>query len=341
MLANKSVLKRYLKQKSRGTEGFGFIEIKNGKVSAGKRAEDENDILKALEKSDADEILFHHRFPTSTPNIVEATHPIVVKNKKLKYDYYVVHNGVIFNDVFLKGQHNNEGYKYTTVIETKTITNKNTYSTECFNDSESLAIDFVKSIETGSKMESEGSIAVIALQVDKKTKNAVALYYGRNKNNPLCVEIQKDFFAISSETGKEIPTDTLFRYDYVTNEITEEKRTIGAFRTIYPNMYGDDLMPDYGHYDENTGKWLESTKPNYCSLLNDDYDDENFNYEWDENIENIKEEIRKARKLENWDAVAALYEELETMKTYYEELEREEKRKKNNKDAKRKLGFKT
>ena len=259
ILANKSVIKRYLKQKNRGTEGFGFIEIKNGLVVGGKRSEGEKEILKALEESTADEILFHHRMPTSTPNFIESTHPIVVKHKSLKYHYYVVHNGIISNDKDLKKLHVGEGFRYTTAIKEQWITKGNVYSNEIFNDSEALAIDIAKSIENKTAMESRGSIAVIALQVDKKTKEAVALYYGRNYGNPLKVELGKDLFGISSESGKDLKSDTLYRYDYITDEITKEEKDIGKYPYHeYSRTDFDDGIPEFGHWDNNTGQWIDN-----------------------------------------------------------------------------------
>ncbi len=333
--ANKSVIKRYQKQKSRGTEGFGFIEMKNGVVIGGKRAEEEKDILKALEESDADEILFHHRTPTSTPNFIESTHPIEVKNKSLKYDYYVVHNGIIYNDVEMRKKHIEEGFIYTTDINKIWETSQNTYSSVIFNDSEAVAIDFVKSIEKGEFMSSRGSIAIIALQVNKKTKKAKALFYAHNTGNPLRIELGKDLFGISSESGKELKTNILYKYDYDTEEITEEYKTIGI-----NSYYGGDssVIPEYGHYDPNTGQWIDN-KPSY-NYEEDDYDDESideFDYEWDIMLEEIDEEIRQARKNENWDIVNELEEEKADLLEKYNDLSRGAK--KESKKKRRRMGF--
>ena len=88
------VWQKYLGQKHRGDEGFGFVAIKDG-IATIYKAEKEKTIKDLIGRVDADEILFHHRYPTSTPNIVQATHPIEVHLRKAKYKYCVVHNGVI------------------------------------------------------------------------------------------------------------------------------------------------------------------------------------------------------------------------------------------------------
>jgi glutamine phosphoribosylpyrophosphate amidotransferase len=329
ILANKAVIKRYYKQKSRGSEGFGFIELKNGKVIGGKRAENEKDIINELEKSEADEILFHHRFPTSTPNFIEATHPIEVKHKSLKYNYYVVHNGVITNDEDLKEKFEKEGFTYTTKMKKQWITQNNTYSTEIFNDSESLAIDIAKAIENNTTIKSNGAIAVIALQVDKKTKKAVALYFGRNYGNPLKMESMGDFFGLSSEEGKLLDTNFLYRYDYETGEIVGTKKDIGSYAVSY-SQYDYDI-PDYGHYDPNTGAWVNTKKTNslysgvydendypYAGSPNESIDD--FIYDWDIMIDDLEDEIKEAKRLENWDRVSELQDELADAKTKYDQL---------------------
>ena len=362
--ASKSVIKRYNKQKTRGTEGFGFIEIKNGVVLGGKRAEEEKDILKALEESTADEILFHHRTPTSTPNFIESTHPIIVKNKKFKYHYYIVHNGIISNDEDMKKSHNKDNFVYTTAIKKQWITKGNTYTSEIWNDSEALAIDFAKSIENNTPMESKGSIAVVALQVDKKTKKAIALYYGRNSGNPLKVENGKDLFGVSSESGKELKANTLYRFDYAKNEITEEKKEIGhhfisytGYNGYYDGDFEGEDYPAYGHWDETTGQWKNTRRPSFgCGVNYADYEgydgyytgselenDDDHEYEWDEMVDDLEERIAKAHKAGDYDEAFKLEGELDAMEIHFQELKAESRREaKKNKEAgakARRLGF--
>lgn len=343
VMANKSVAKRYQKQKARGTEGFGFVELKEGVVIGVQRSEKEKDILELLSKSTADEILFHHRTPTSTPNFVESTHPIAVRHKKFKYNYYIVHNGIISNDDDLKAIHEKEDFVYNTSISKQWVTSGQTYESSMFNDSEAVAIDFAKSIETGEAMKSKGSIAIMALQVDKKTKKAIALYFGRNIGNPLKIENDKDFLGISSESGKDIPQDMLYCYTYETKEITEKAKDIGSLYSYYSKVH--DEYPDYGHYDEATGTWIESkTKQSglgindisgYDDYADDDYDE--FDFDYDDMINNLEKKITDAYRLGDYDKMCELEEEKESLYQNYKELVEESKR--NKKSRKDKMGF--
>lgn len=260
-LASRIVKKRYEKQKSRGSEGFGFIELLEGKVIGEARAQSENEIMAKLEKSKADEILFHHRYPTSTPNFIEATHPIKISSKKLKYLYYVVHNGIITNDSELYKQHILAGYSYSTKIEKRWTTKKTVYVETIWNDSEAIALDFVEMIEKGQDMQAKGTAALIALQVDKKTKKAVALYYGRNDGNPLKIENNRDFFCLSSESGKELPSHTLYRYDYKTHITTQTFEKIGSYpqkQTGFGFSYTSYSSKDYEEEDYTYSKKVDS-----------------------------------------------------------------------------------
>lgn len=239
--AKKSIRKRYENQKSRGTQGYGFVEIMDDKESGVKncvylanRAECYYEIEPVLEGSESTDIFFHHRTPTSTPNLVEATHPILVQNNKLmpKYCYYVTHNGMIRNADELKKKFEEEGYIYTTAMEQQIVTREKSYAvknSEKFNDSESLAIDVAKMIEALEQdkeyvMQSTGSIAFMALQFDGNTSEAKAIYFARNNYNPLKLDIQKERIIVASEGhGVEVKAHTLYKFDYSTNEVTEVK----------------------------------------------------------------------------------------------------------------------
>lgn len=318
-LANRLVLKRFEKQSSRGTEGFGYVEINNGIVGAEVRTQTEKAMKLKIAESKATEILFHHRTPTSTPNFVEATHPIYVSHKMLKYDYYVVHNGIISNDDELKKQHALKGFQYTTEIIKKWITKGKTYKLEMYNDSEALAIDFCLSIEQGLEMKAQGSIALVALQFTKKTRKAINLYFCRNIGNPLKIEQARDFMAISSESGKEIRNNILFRYNYATDVITEEDYRVGTYASSYERYAG------YGGYDA-CGNWRGSDRttgisygiqdydvdemgmptPFKNSHKNDDSEEGDFDMElWDEKTQ-LEDDMRKAEALGDYEKMVEI-----------------------------------
>jgi len=306
-LANKPILKRFEKQKSRGTEGFGFIEINDGIVGAEIRTRTEKEIKEKLAQSTATEIMFHHRTPTSTPNFIEATHPIKVSHKSLIYDYYVMHNGIISNDDKLRDKHLDNGFIYTTEIVKKWITSGKTYIDKMWNDSEALAIDFCLAIEKGTEITAEGSIAMVALQFSKKNRKAVALFFCRNAGNPLKVEDGKDFFCISSESGKEIPKDTLYRLDYVKGELRYEKKTIGKFIYDYETGYGYNGYAgsyNYMDYENDTPytRWDKKGKPN---------GEDDFDMELWEERQLLEDDMRVAEMNGDYDAMTDLAVKIE------------------------------
>lgn len=187
--AYKAVLKRYRKQKTRGTDGYGYVAIKDGKVVSYKRASKEHEIVKLIEQEDAPEILFHHRFPTSVPNIEEGNHPILVQHEKLlQYKYYIVHNGVIKNKEELFKKHTEMGFKYTTQINKmfeSASSGKTYHQSSDYNDSESIAIQTALTIEQKvDRIGTEGAAAVIGIKVDDEGKVLSRFFY-RNDVHPL------------------------------------------------------------------------------------------------------------------------------------------------------------
>lgn len=256
-IARKQVIKRYHKQKDRGEDGYGYLTIDpRHKVSKVHRFQFEHEAKAALERSESKEILLHHRFPTSTPNLVEATHPIVVSHDELEYDYYVVHNGVITNDDSLKDKHEKLGYKYTTELfkTYKTSLGGITYNHgSVYNDSEALAIELARTIEGKQKVaNAEGAIAYIALQTTKGGK-AVALYYGTNGRNPLCVTLDKQFIAIASEGGRAIAAHTHYKYVYASGAVEEvpELKLAGYNTPAYSR-------PGYSYVGQHTASSLSA-----------------------------------------------------------------------------------
>lgn len=219
----KNIRKQYFKQHHRGTNGFGFIEIAPDKVGAIHRTRTEHEILRQLSQSKANEVMFHHRIPTSTPNIPESNHPIPVSHESLQYDYIGIHNGMIRNTWELEKKYRALGFPFTTAVATVYKAGKNTYETdkaEAYNDSEFLMIDLARAIESNSKkLDSEGSIAFIIMQMEKETRKPVKLFFGRNSINPLNINVTDAMFSLSSEGyGVEVAEHKLHWYDYVTGD---------------------------------------------------------------------------------------------------------------------------
>lgn len=236
---SKALLRRYRDQKSRGTEGFGYVAVYKDGVRAVRR-ETENAIEKELKQEDSPFVMFHHRFPTSTINVEECAHPIKVSHDELDYDYYVVHNGVIRNCDELKKKHEELGYKYTTLLQStdrtlyKSALSGREYFTggakvvEKYNDSEALAIELARHIDGMSKtIDATGTMAFVVMQVDKETGVATKMYFGRNDGNPLHVENNRDYIWIKSQGNNIITPHTMYCMDVNTLDITEREQHIG------------------------------------------------------------------------------------------------------------------
>lgn len=185
--ANLRVIDQYEDQFSRGTQGFGLIEIDKNKFNV-SRATEPVKALMDIRFSTAKALVFHHRAPTSTSNKIQQTHPIKVEHDELKSTYYVIHNGVLQNEDDLFKKHTGElGYVYTTLEKTETTAYQGyQHWNSKFNDSEALAIELVRFLEGLSpEMDVKGSAAFIAVEVDKKTNNVKRMFWGRNESNPL------------------------------------------------------------------------------------------------------------------------------------------------------------
>lgn len=258
---NKLIINQYQNQKSRGVEGFGVVYLEDGKVMVERATEPLKFLLDLHPKvgTPSDMILAHHRYPTSSPNKTGQTHPILVSNDILKYNYLIVHNGIIHNSEERKKVHESLNIPYTTQIVVNAITK--------FNDSESLAIDlallFEKKIE---KIESRGSAAFAGIQIDKKTQKPVTMFFGRNDGNPLHYSRNQKTILLSSEgVGEETIPDTMTMidltdpklkqktiklkipyYSYINTPVTEDQTII----ELNPNKTETDNSKDdnYAYY---------------------------------------------------------------------------------------------
>ncbi len=235
--ASKRAWKMYLDQKTRGTQGYGCVVADKNKVNKVYRAQYEAG-METIKRDHGNMVLFHHRTPTSTPNLEECTHPIFVSHDSLEFDYYIIHNGVISNAEKLKKKYEEMGFVYTTEVTTTRSykIGKKRYEDHEeveFNDTESLAIDLALAIENGSdKLESEGSIAFIGLQVDKRTGDIQYVFFGRNYKNPLKMTWNTQELVLSSVgDSKDVEPHTLYAYDPLTKEISQSD--LGIDRFVY------------------------------------------------------------------------------------------------------------
>ena len=260
---NEWILNQYQDQYTRGQKGFGIILIdKKNKVTI-KRATEPLKFLLDLNTNESEMILAHHRTPTSTENKIKQTHPIVVKHKSLKHDYLVIHNGIISNDDLVKEMHEKLGFIYTT--ETEKISNWQT-----FNDSEAVAIEAVRFIEKQTpSMATSGSMAVIALQINKKTNTAERLFFCRD-GNPLNMSKTRGKLRLSSEgEGNPIEEDIMYNCE-LKGEMKLLKKTITynalkePEKTIHYSSMGYGGYDGKGYSDEDEGfgsrHWRNTSK---------------------------------------------------------------------------------
>jgi len=180
--ASDYVAEQFEDQKARGVRGFGIVEIAEDGFVRIMRAKDEMKMMIDLRLSRARHILLHHRAPTSTENIVDQTHPIIVINDELKYEYAVMHNGVISNTSTLKEEHNKMGYEYTTEYEgTRYGTGP---VTTMFNDSETFAVEIARFLENKSKeIKTQGPAAFIIAKMKDGYIDSIII--GTNGINPM------------------------------------------------------------------------------------------------------------------------------------------------------------
>lgn len=271
---NKWVIDQLENQISRGKEGFGimFIDQKNN-----IKLERSTELVKTmldLYLTKSKMIILHHRMPSSTTNKLDQTHPILVDNGSLKYKYYIIHNGCIHNAEELKKEHEKLGFTYTTKIETKYTNEKD------FNDSESFAIELARYIENQTKIiDTTGSLAFIAIQVNKKTGKATKTFYGKNDMNPLKMSGTRGKIRLSSEgEGTSVKENILYEFDLKNFQSKKRKLTIKEKEHTWANS-----NDPYREYNKTLNdKTLEDKE-----LLADTTIDETLN-------ELIEEETEKA-----------------------------------------------
>lgn len=250
------VLAMFEQQRERGVQGFGYVSF-DEKVKKYARFSQEVDVRKSLSSNEAISMLFHHRIPTSTPNYADTTHPIKVSHDELLHDYYVIHNGMISNDSIMHDEHVALGYEYNTTVRTEIKTLNNSFVQEQWNDSEAFAIDLVRFIEgKQDKIKSKGSIAFIALQVDKKNSTALRMYFGHNEGNPLTFNCSDGQFVLRSKGEKYmIQPDTLQYLDLKTWTYSSVDVPIGEWYIARPSTYGnnnaDRFKDGFPPYDDD------------------------------------------------------------------------------------------
>jgi len=259
---NEKVLNQFENQKSRGMEGFGIVKItENGEFKV-DRATEGYKFMWDIHQDPSPGILVHHRNPTSTKNKLEQTHPILVSNATFKHDYLVVHNGIIYNDSNLYDIHEKLDIAYTTREEVNETTFK-------FNDSESFAIELVRFVEGHTKeINIRGSVAFIALQINKKEQKIENILFGRNKNPLKMAKTRGKLFLSSEGVGNEILEDMLYTCK-LNEELSMKKQAVVFVKPVEKTAIGF-RDPFRTSWKENWQKTSSHSADEYGRLGNKD-----------------------------------------------------------------------
>jgi len=222
----------YQNQKDRGQQGFGFVGLSTKRIGI-YRATSEKGIMKYLNQFQYDEIIFHHRFPTSSQNTLKSTHPFVIELGDKRY--YFMHNGVIENADELKEKHSRKGIRYSSE------------EMNDFNDSEALAWEFCLWLNSRQqKVEAQGSAAFICLEVDRKTNRAQKLYFYRNDGAPLKIYKDETLLLLASVGNyPSVKANWLCCWDY-------QKAQLGKYKPLdiqRPSLFSFNGY-DYCSFDD-------------------------------------------------------------------------------------------
>ena len=272
---NKKIIKQFNRQMSRGVEGFGIYD---GDYQNIVRTPHKRKAVRWLKRYPSKDILFHHRYPTSTDNVKNACHPFSTGDA-FDTQYILVHNGVISNDDDLKTEHDKLGIRYSSMQRDGR-----------YNDSEALLWDFALYMEgKQDTLKAQGSIAFICVAIKNGHRT---LYFGRNSGSPLNMLATAEHLMLSSEgSGISIETNKLYKFDYDTQELSKSDLTINGYSyssysysgyyggsgyaTPYDRYNSEEFEDDY--YDPLYAQKYSTDAKNiaeaYLEITNDDVKD--------------------------------------------------------------------
>jgi len=265
--AGRHIVEQYQDQLGRGTEGFGLIEVFENGIDIHRAVEPIKALMDArLTKSSIP--IFHHRYPTATENIMSQTHPFMVEHEELEYDYCVTHNGVLKNEADLFKLHTEQlGYIYSTLREVKKDYSSTSYyakKNKPFNDSESLAIEVARYFDGNIKeIGATGTIAFIAIKINKKTKKPVEMIWGRNDGNPLEVLNKKEGILLASCIDH-VEAETITSFTFETLDLIHHfktKKKYELFKQISAKPLKFYTPPEIPKTLQKTGFGAKSVAP--------------------------------------------------------------------------------
>ena len=242
-----STLDLFYAQITRGNKGFGLaIVVPDLKVKTYRATMETQMAFKAIGAEKANPrilaTLFHHRFPTSTSNTLQTTHPFLISHESFRNNYLLVHNGVINNDFSLAKTQKDLGFVHKAWDGNK------------LNDSEPGCIEFAKAIENpGYKVGAKGSQAYVGYVLNKETNEVISVVFGTNGSNPLKYSYdEKDksiMLASELHGGMSALKDTLYTFELETG--TLRSREIEFEADNYSHLYGRKY--GFEDYDSETG----------------------------------------------------------------------------------------
>jgi hypothetical protein len=298
---NKTIIQQYRSQRTRGIQGFGVFDVEFRHII---KEPTEGKIMKWLENKPSKEILFHHRFPTSTENVRNACHPFSTKDHFGDTQYVFVHNGSVNNSRSLRSTHEAMGIKYSSIQKD----NK-------FNDSEALMWDVALYLEgKQNELKATGSIAFICIAI---TPTARTVYFARNSSPLKLFKSNKHMMLSSEGHGIMIDSNQLHSYNEHTGKIMKVPLIIPTYVSTYiPKKYDkDDGREDtIKEIQERWGAKRKSVNDPIADYEYEEYDDsDEYNDSMDKeantfdmlindygNMEkDIKDEVRKAMTIAN------------------------------------------
>lgn len=239
---NNIILQQYNKQRNRGRQGFGVFDMQFRNMV---KTPNEDKILSWLKHYPANELLFHHRYPTSTENVKNAAHPFSTKDYFGETQYVLVHNGVLWNEDKLADAHWDAGIEYSSMQPNGQ-----------FNDSEALLWDVALYLEgQQDELKAQGSIAFICLALNEQEGDK--LYFARNTGSPLNMYFTKKRLVLASEgKGQVVTPNQLYKYDYKTGQMSHSPFDVPEYHTYTPVASGG--YPYREEEDDFSGGYFNS-----------------------------------------------------------------------------------
>lgn len=243
---NKFIEEQFKRQRTRGLQGFGFTD---GETLIHNQREYR--ILSHLRREPAKTILFHHRQPTSTPNVRSSCHPFSTKDF-FSSTYIIAHNGHINNDDALKKTHEDLGIEYVSeMFDGK------------FNDTEALVWEVGRYLSGEIKeLDLSGAMAFIA--IEKRNGNTLTHFGKKNRWDSLEYYHSDKGLFIASELwrsdfkAKEVKEETLYTYNHATRKLFKSKLPFKPFAVVQRD-YGFQVTP-VPKYEDHGGKTVEKNE---------------------------------------------------------------------------------